>query len=57
MRPILIPPKKRIYIHRGQWRLDDVNYQSFHDHYNDEFVKAWRSEATRREQQHASCVT
>lgn len=55
-RPILIPSKKRIYIHRGEWRLTDVNYQSFHDHFNEEYVARLREKSTRRVQPHETLV-
>lgn len=41
-RPILIPPQKRVYIHRGQWRLLDVNYQSYLDSH-EQYVARIRS--------------
>lgn len=36
-RPIFIPPRKWLYVHRGEWCLRDVcNYESFVAHYSAE---------------------
>lgn len=36
-RPIFIPPRKRLYVHRGQWHLTDIyGYENLVAHYSAE---------------------